>query len=317
MKPMKVEELFHTNRSVLEELEHPLFTNHNVRVIIKRDDLIDDLVSGNKWRKLKYNLLQMEALGKTGVLTFGGAFSNHLLATAAAAKRSEVSSVGIVRGDELNRDSNHTLRMCHDLGMELVFVSRSEYAQRNDQEYLSVLKTVHNDLYLIPEGGANFYGMIGCQEIVKEINTPFDAIFVAQGTATTSCGIASVIDDARLYVVPALKGFDAIAEMGKIYKQAVFESEYIDELNEKTTVLSEYHFGGYGKYTSELLEFIRAMYQQIGLKLDPVYTGKTFFALYDQVKKGVLDGQTVVFVHTGGLNGVKGIEEKSKIKLFD
>lgn len=314
---MKVAELFHKDNSVLEQLEHPLFESHDVRVLVKRDDLIDDVVSGNKWRKLKYNLLQMEALGKLGVLTFGGAFSNHLIATAAAAQRSGVRAIGIVRGDELNSESNDTLKKCHELGMELVFVSRSEYANRNDHEYLSTLKTVHNDLYLIPEGGANFYGMVGCQEIVKEIDTPFDAIFVAQGTATTSCGIGSVLGDAHLYVVPALKGFDSISEMEKIYGQAAFESEFIEELNEKTTVLSDYHFGGYGKYTNELLEFIKSIHLQTGLKLDPVYTGKTFFALIDQIKEGVFNGKSVVFVHTGGLNGVKGIETRSGFKLFD
>lgn len=314
---MKVAELFHKDNSVLEQLEHPLFESHDVRVLVKRDDLIDDVVSGNKWRKLKYNLLQMEALGKLGVLTFGGAFSNHLIATAAAAHKSGVRAIGIVRGDELNSESNDTLKKCHELGMELVFVSRSEYANRNDHEYLSTLKTVHNDLYLIPEGGANFYGMVGCQEIVKEIDTPFDAIFVAQGTATTSCGIGSVLGDAHLYVVPALKGFDSISEMEKIYGQAAFESEFIEELNEKTTVLSDYHFGGYGKYTNELLEFIKSIHLQTGLKLDPVYTGKTFFALIDQIKEGVFNGKSVVFVHTGGLNGVKGIETRSGFKLFD
>jgi 1-aminocyclopropane-1-carboxylate deaminase len=314
---MKVADLFHNNRSVLERLEHPLFTAHNTQVMIKRDDLIDELVSGNKWRKLKYNLLQMESLGKSGVLTFGGAYSNHLIATAKAANRAGVKSIGIVRGDELNPASNETLKQCDEFGMKLVFVSREEYANRNDPEYLSVLKTAHNDLYLIPEGGANFYGMIGCQEIVKEIDQSFNAIFVAQGTTTTSCGIASVLDNSTLYVVPVLKGFDSIREMGKIYDSAAFDTEFIDELNDRTIVLSEYHFNGYGKYTPELLEFIQMIYLTTGLKLDPIYTGKAFFALFDMVKVGAFDDQTVVFVHTGGLNGVKGVEERSGVQLFD
>ncbi len=123
---MKITELFHTNRSTLEKLEHSTFTAHDVRVLVKRDDLIDDLVSGNKWRKLKYNLMQMKALGKSGVLTFGGAYSNHLIATAAAANRSGIKAVGVVRGDELHRGSNDTLRLCDELGMELKFVSRAE-----------------------------------------------------------------------------------------------------------------------------------------------------------------------------------------------
>lgn len=314
---MKSAELFNTNKSVLQELNHPLFTKHCTRIFVKRDDLIDARVSGNKWRKLRYNLLQMEALGKSGVLTFGGAYSNHLIAVASAASKLGVKSIGIVRGDELTAESNDNLKNCQELGMELLFISRLEYGNRNDPEYLSTLKAAYHDLYLVPEGGANFYGMVGCQEIVKEINIAFDAIFVSQGTATTSCGIASVLDRAELYVVPALKGFESINEMAKVYEYAAFTSEYIDELKSRITVLSNYHFGGYGKYTIDLLEFIRSIYQSTGLRLDPIYTGKAFFALYDQIKNGIFDDRTVVFVHTGGLAGIKGIEEKSGFKIFN
>ncbi len=314
---MKITELFHTNRSTLEKLEHSTFTAHDVRVLVKRDDLIDDLVSGNKWRKLKYNLMQMKALGKSGVLTFGGAYSNHLIATAAAANRSGIKAVGVVRGDELHLGSNDTLRLCDELGMELKFVSRSEYSERNDHEYLSGLKSIYKDLYIIPEGGANFYGMIGCQEIIKEIDHSFDSIFVAQGTATTSCGIASALGDAQLFVVPVLKGFNSIEEMNRLYKRAAFDTGFLNDFDSQVKVLADYHFGGYAKHNTELLDFIRMIYRDTGLKLDPIYTGKTFFALFDQVVKGGLDGQTIVFVHTGGLNGVKGVEKQSGIKIFE
>lgn len=314
---MRTEELFDTSGSILERLYHPLFEQHNVKVYIKRDDLIDPLVSGNKWRKLKYNLLQMESLGKKGVLTFGGAYSNHLVATAAASNKAGVRSVGIVRGNELNPQSNDTLMNCASLGMELIFVSRSEYADKEDQEYLTTLKTVHNDLYLVPEGGANFYGIIGCQEIVKEITVDFDAIFVAQGTTATSCGVLNALSDQRLYSVPVLKGFDAEFEMKRLLSKSGFDDDYQEEIFSRSTILGDYHFGGYGKYNTELLEFIIDIYKETGLKLDPIYTGKSFFAMYNMISKGELDGQTLVFVHTGGLQGVKGIESLSGVKLFD
>lgn len=314
---MRSPDLFDTKRSVLEELNHPLFVQHDVRVLVKRDDLIDDDVSGNKWRKLKYNLLQMDSLGKKGVLTFGGAYSNHLVATASAANKAGVRSVGIVRGNELNTESNDTLKRCAELGMQMAFVSRQEYSEKNDSEYLSVLKTVHSDLYIVPEGGANFYGMIGCQEIVKEIDEEFDAVFIAQGTTTTSCGVLSAMKDQKLYVVPVLKGFDSLAEMKILFSRSGFDEGFQELLFSKCQVLDEYHFGGYGKYTAELLDFIRKVHVDTGLKLDPIYTGKTFYALMDQVSKGYLDGKTVVFIHTGGLQGVTGIEKREGITLFD
>lgn len=313
---MRQLELFDTKRSVVELLSHPLFEKHKVTVMVKRDDLIDPEVSGNKWRKLKYNLLQMNGLGKKGVLTFGGAFSNHLLATASAANKAGVRSVGIVRGNELNSDSNETLKNCSDLGMELVFVSREEYSNRNDQEYLSLLKTVHHDLYIIPEGGANFYGIIGCQEIIEEIDVKFDAVFVAQGTTATSCGILSALNGPHLYVVPVLKGFDSKTEMENLLNVSGFDEEYRSEQMKDCTVLDDYHFGGYGKYNEDLLNFIQNIYTETGLKLDPVYTGKALYALMDQVSKSKLDGQKVIFVHTGGLQGIDGIEHRSGVKLF-
>lgn len=314
---MNVQELFNTNRSLLERLNLPQLNKHNVKLFVKRDDLIDPEVSGNKWRKLKFSLLQMEELGKNGILTFGGAYSNHLVATASAANKAGVRSVGIVRGNELKPDSNDTLKRCAELGMELVFVSREEYAGKNDPDYLATLKTVHNDLYLVPEGGSNYYGMIGCQEIVREIDEEFDVVFVAQGTTTTSCGILSALQDQSLYAVPVLKGFDSKSEMRALFSKAGFDPDYQKELFEKCKILDDFHFGGYGKYTQELLEFIRVIFKETGLKLDPVYTGKAFFALVDMVQRGELDGKTVVFIHTGGLQGVKGIEKRAGIQLFD
>lgn len=314
---MDISQLFNTDLSITQQIEHPLFNERTVKVYVKRDDLIDPYVSGNKWRKLKYNLLQLKTLGKNGVLTFGGAYSNHLLATAYAANKAGVKSVGLVRGDELNVNSNETLSNCADLGMELRFLSREEYQKRNDKDYISAIMSEKTDLLFVPEGGANYYGMIGCQEIIKEVDEDFDAVFVAQGTTTTSCGILTSLKNELLYVVPVLKGFDSVAEMKKVLLSGGMDLSYVDDVLKNCRVLSEYHFGGYGKYTDELIEFIRDIYQTTGLKLDPIYTGKAFYAMFDQIKSGNLDGQSVLFIHTGGLQGVAGVEDKLGTKLFD
>lgn len=295
--------IFDTSKSVLERVELPLFKAKEVEVYAKRDDLIHDLVSGNKWRKLKYNLAQARQNKAEGVFTFGGAFSNHLLATASACKELGFKSIGFVRGEELNVNSNETLRKCNEVGMKLVFLDRVEYGMRNDYEYIKELKNEYPNCYAIPEGGANYYGIIGCQEIWREIPFAPDHLFVAQGTATTSCGLASGNrDHTRIHVVPALKGFDSHGEMLKILELFTGNPEISEEYLAWVNVHEGFHFGGYARYTDELLDFIRMVYQKSGLPLDHVYTGKAFYALYKWIESSVdLAGQKIVFLHTGGL----------------
>ena len=299
-----MEQLFDTKKSILQELSSDLLRTHNVRLYVKRDDLIDQNVSGNKWRKLKYNVLQ--ALNKKcdTILTFGGAFSNHLVATAAACKKTGLKSIGIVRGEELNENSNETLKKCVEFGMLLKFVSRSEYQLKSDDLYLKDLHLEYPSSYIVPEGGSNFYGLIGCQEIIKEIKENFDQVFVAQGTSATSCGIIlSLSRNTFLNVVPVLKNYDSLSEMRRLLNYSLFDEEITEELLNKVFVHSDAHFGGYGKFNKELIDFINQVNQEYNLPLDYVYTGKVFYQIIKMIQSGELENQSVLFVHTGGLQG--------------
>lgn len=288
----------------LEKIEHPLFDEKNVQVFVQRDDLIHPLVSGNKWRKLKYNLLAWKNSKKEGVLTFGGAYSNHLLATAAACQLENIPCIGMVRGEELNPQSNATLAQCSALGMRLIFMDRMTYQMREDKQFIEELSYEYPNYYIIPEGGANYYGMIGCQEIVKDFPSDIQAVFVAQGTTTTSSGILLGLSEQQsLFVVPALKGFDVAAEMEHRWRYAGFPDELWEEKQIQLQIKTVDQFGGYGKWNEELIQFIKGFYQLTKIPLDVVYTGKAMYALMEEIKRDRFNHQQVVFVHTGGLQG--------------
>ena len=309
--------MLNTSQSILQAIEIPSLKNRGVSLFVKRDDLIHETISGNKWRKLKYNIESCVVKKKQGILTFGGAYSNHLIATASACQKAGIKSIGIVRGDELTSESNETLKACSELDMELVFVSRSDYKMRIEKAYTEGLSIKYPNYLIVPEGGANYHGMIGCQEILKEIKFKPDHIFVAQGTTTTSCGLAlGLNEEQKIHVVPVLKSFDSLGEMRNLYMQCGMDNDWIEQLLRNVKVHDEYHFGGYGKYSSELLEFIREFYLSYKLKLDPIYTGKTMFALMNEIQNKSFDNSKVIFIHTGGIQGKSGIEEKSGELLF-
>ncbi|WP_343747733.1 pyridoxal-phosphate dependent enzyme [Fluviicola sp.] len=296
-------ELFDTSKSILQEIKLDEATFGKVKLLVKRDDLIHPEVSGNKWRKLKYNIELAQFQKKDGILTFGGAYSNHLLATASACNRAGLKSIGLVRGEELNTSSNENLKRCSELGMELKFISRAEYDDRNDKIAQEAWKEEYPFYLLVPEGGSNFYGMAGCQELWKELPDEVDHLFVAQGTTATSCGLAAGRKEHTcMHVVPALKGFDALREMRKLLFPFLVDPDAIEESLSRVEVHPDFHFGGYGKWNEELLDFIRFCEQTYDLPLDKVYTGKAFFALIEWLKlQQFQTPQTVVFLHTGGL----------------
>jgi len=303
--------MFDVSKSLLQKLELNELNTQSIELFVKRDDLIDEHVSGNKWRKLKFNVEQAKSLKKNGILTFGGAYSNHLVATAAACHKSGLKAIGIVRGDELNETSNPTLRQCVDFGMELHFVSRLDYAARYEKSYHEELNFEFPNYLIVPEGGANYYGMIGCQEILKETPNDFDYVFVAQGTTTTSIGLALAIpENSNLMVVPVLKGFDSLSEMKSLLGYTGFEVSMIEDVLAKVIVLDEYHFGGYGKYTDELLDFMEQIYSGTQLPLDPIYTGKVLYAIQDWVLKNDIKNKRILFIHTGGIQGGNTIAKK-------
>lgn len=265
---------------------------------MKRDDLIHPIISGNKIRKLKFNLKEALRNECAAIITFGGAYSNHLIASAAAGKELGIPVIGKVRGEELTIDSNAILRHCHELGMKLEFLTRSDFTAQKHQSGL--VEQNGSSCWVIPEGGANIEGIQGCAEIVTELDQDYDYYVVAQGTTTTSLGLLkSIPENAKLIVVPVLKGFDVQKEMRRLLQDDVlFES-----LSSKLIIWDTYHHGGYAKTSPELLSFIDAFHLHNNFQIEPVYTGKVFYALNDVLtkEKELFAGKSVLVLHTGGV----------------
>lgn len=279
---------------------------------VKRDDLIDPVISGNKWRKLKYNIERAERNKNEGILTFGGAYSNHLIATAQAAYQFGLKAIGIVRGDELNPTSNETLRSCSKLGMELFFVSRDEYKSRNDKAYQSQLHDQFENYWIVPEGGANYYGAVGCQEIVTELDHTYDHIYVAMGTGTTAAGILSATTSPTIvHGVSSLKGDFLFNEVEKMIWQLIIDDVAIKRYMDRFKLNDRSHFGGYGKTEALLFRLIRSFFEQTGVPLEPIYTGKALFALTRDIAEGrVKHNEQILFIHSGGLQGGRTYKEE-------
>jgi len=263
---------------------------------IKRDDLIDPFISGNKWRKLKYILLDAQKQGKKHLITFGGAYSNHLLATAAAAAQNNLKATAFVRGEKVN---NEILTLCKLFGMELRFVDRETYKNKHSlfQQHFGT----NTDAYFIDEGGASEEATIGCTEIVNELTEPFDYIFCAAGTGTTAAGLLNGINKnhlkTELHVIPVLKG-------GSFIKDEI--ARYVNDLS-KLHLHTDYHFGGYAKTTPQLIALIKDFCAKTGMLIDPVYTGKMCYAIIDLLEKSeIAKDARILAIHTGGLFGILG-----------
>ncbi len=305
--------MYDISKSIEQALSIGRFNKRNVNLFIKRDDLIDNDVSGNKWRKLKYNIEHVLQNNFKGILTFGGAFSNHLLAVASACNKYNLKSIGIVRGEELNNDSNFLIKRCYELGMELVFVSREKYRLRNDYDFRNELKYTYPEMYIVPEGGANYLGMIGCQEILNDCKRDYDHVFLALGTGTTAAGIASSLQgDTILHVVTALKGIDVHQTLMSLYKSFGFSDLQINEWLQIIVPHENSHWGGYGKTAEELLKRIIAFKNETDIDIDPIYTGKVWTAMEDWIEKENITNSNVLFIHTGGVFG--GYEIISKLR---
>jgi 1-aminocyclopropane-1-carboxylate deaminase len=291
--------------SALEPFYLPLANNTKLKLFVKRDDLIDPLISGNKLRKLEGNLMAAKDAGAAQIITFGGAYSNHLLASASAANALDIPIIGKVRGEELNENSNPMLLKFNQLGMELNFINRSNFKESKYQSGLSIDQD--KPTWFIPEGGANPEGILGCTNIYTEAvaqnnNQHFDAVFLAQGTTTTSLGIlASILPTTQLFVVPVLKGFHSLEEMQALAAKAK-QNPLTTHLHfpfEQVRVLDTYHHGGYAKTSPELDAFIAQFNQTAQFPIEATYTGKALFALAAQLND--LVGENVLFIHTGGV----------------
>ncbi len=279
--------------------------NQKITLAIKREDLIHPFVSGNKFRKLKYNLLQAKSENKTTLLTFGGAYSNHISAVAFAGKENNFETIGIIRGEELENkiSENPTLKFAKENGMKFEFISRELYRNKEDLVYLENLKSKYGDFYIIPEGGTNELAVKGCEEILTELDHQFDYICTCVGTAGT---IAGIINRSKSH--QKILGFSAL-------KGVIFDEEIHKFAPNKKNwqIIEDYNFGGYAKITPELIEFINEFYQKYKIPLDPIYTGKLLFGVIDLInKKYFLENSKILVIHTGGIQGIAGMNVKNK-----
>ncbi|MGG6230302.1 1-aminocyclopropane-1-carboxylate deaminase/D-cysteine desulfhydrase [Tenacibaculum sp. SDUM215027] len=294
-----------------QQIHLPILTTKGIELFVKREDTIHPFVSGNKFRKLKYNIEEAKRQEKDTLLTFGGAFSNHIAATATAGKIAGFKTIGIIRGDELGKNlettlsQNATLKNAHDNGMQFKFVSREAYRNKTSEAFINQLKKEFGDFYLVPEGGTNALAVQGCEEILTNEDEKFDYICCAVGTGGTISGlINSAKKHQKIIGFPALKGGFLVDEIKPFVNR-----------NNHWSLQKEYHFGGYGKYTEELIRFINQFKEQTGILLDPLYTGKMLFGILDLVAKDIFPRDSkILVIHTGGLQGIAGVNQKLKNK---
>ena len=274
---------------------------------MKREDELHPYISGNKYRKLKYNLIEAKAAGANTLLSFGGAFSNHISALAYAGKKYGFQTIGVIRGEELGADlemtlkNNTTLQQAFENGMRFKFISRANYRYKQTDDFIAALRQEFGNFYLVPEGGTNDLAIKGCEEILTEMDQDYDFICVAAGTGGTISGlINSAFDRQKILGFPSLKG--------------VFLEDEIEKLSpakKNWELIHDYHFGGYAKINENLISFINDFYQQTTIPLDPVYTGKMMFGIADMIKNKYFNRNCkILAIHTGGLQGISGMNQR-------
>lgn len=277
----------------------PILNEKEVSLVVKREDLIHPFISGNKFRKLKYNLLEALDSELRTIVTFGGAYSNHIAATAYAGKAYGLRTVGIIRGEELagNWRENPTLTQAHANGMQFRFVSRSQYRDKTDKVLYKSLQDEIGPFYTVPEGGTNALAVKGCEEILTGADRDFDVICSSVGTGGTLAGIINSSGSRQQIVgFASLKGDFLTKDIRNFAAKGNW------------TLNTDYHFGGYAKVTGTLIESINNFKDRTGIPTDPVYTGKMVFGILDLVKRDYFKpGTTILAIHTGGLQGIAGM----------
>ena len=282
---------------------------NNIELFIKREDKLHPIISGNKFRKLKYNLAEAKKQNHTTLVTFGGAFSNHILAVAGAGFEFGFKTIGVIRGEELENkiNENPTLQKAKQLGMQFYFVSRTVYREKETISFIKHLQEKFGRFFLIPEGGTNQLAIKGCEEILTNFDkTYFTHIACAIGTGGTISGLINSSNKNQQVI-----GFSSL--------KGSFLSDVIRNFASKTNwnSIEEYHFGGYGKVTNELIQFLNSFFLQTNIPLDPIYTGKMVFGVLDLINKDYFpENSKILMIHTGGLQGIKGmniaLENKNK-----
>lgn len=295
-----------------ENQKIPIHFPNGIELFIKREDLLHPVISGNKFRKLKYNLAEAKRLGYKKLLTFGGAFSNHIVAVAGAGKEFGFETIGIIRGEELEEkiNENPSLAVAEQFGMKFVFVSRDAYRLKESPEFLEELQSKFGDFYLLPEGGTNELAIKGCEEILSELDSEFSYVCTSVGTGGTVSGIINGSSSHQNII-----GFSSL-------KGDFLQKDIAKFANQKNwTINCEYHFGGYGKVTNELIGFINSFYKQYEIPLDPIYTGKMMFGILDLIQNEFFPlNSKILAIHTGGLQGIAGmnlkLEKSGKTKII-
>ena len=300
--------------SPLQELSHPLLFTKSVRVFIKREDLIHPELGGNKWRKLKNNIETYQHGSYTALLTFGGAYSNHIFATAAAGKHYNIPTIGIIRGEE-HLPLNPVLQYAIDCGMHIEYMDRATYRNKDDDGIIEKLKAKYGQkIYVLPEGGSNSYAIRGCMEISKEIiaqtqrgNAPLH-VCVACGTGCTMAGLIHGFYQHKgrsattVLGFPALKGDFMERQINK-WLSANLSLKAVDS-GLSWSIIKNYHFGGYAKTQPTLLSFIENFYEEFAIQLDKIYTGKMMYGLWDLIANNYFEkGSVIVALHTGRSSG--------------
>lgn len=282
-------------QTLIQEIQHTTLKEANVRLLIKREDLNHPFVTGNKWWKLKYNLEEAERLPQKTILTFGGAFSNHIYSTAAAAHELNMKSIGIIRGEE-TLPLNPTLAFASKMNMKLHYMDRETYRTKDNVEFIDHLRNTFGDFYMIPEGGTNQLAVKGIDEFSKQLDFDFDYLCCPVGTGGTLAGLISGLDTQKQII-----GFSSL-KGGDFLKQEV--EQYVGTGKSNWRIETSYHFGGYGKQTRSLFNFIRSFETQHRIPFEQVYTGKMMFGIFDLIQKNYFKpGSLILAIHTGGLQG--------------
>jgi 1-aminocyclopropane-1-carboxylate deaminase len=298
--------------SPLQEVNHPLLKQKKVTLSVKRDDLLQSDISGNKWRKLKFNLIESRKQEINHLVSFGGAYSNHIHALAAAGYHFGFKTSAIIRG-EPHYANNPTLKQAQQWGMQLHFVSRKEYKYRENIQYLDALQTYFPEALLIPEGGSSPFALPGvielCEELKLQSNKRIDHIFTATGSGGTLAGLIAGFSNNHNHYSTTITGI-------AVLKQADYLVANINNLLQESKqtdlndwhLLTQFHGGGYAKINSELRDFCLQFEQQTQIPIEPIYTGKMFYALFELIKHNHFKpGDNIIALHTGGLQGLKGL----------
>jgi 1-aminocyclopropane-1-carboxylate deaminase len=293
---IKLEKTF--NPSILTRINDPLLAQFQIELWMKRDDLLHPVISGNKWRKLKYIIDHALSLGADTLISMGGAYSNHLHALAYAGKVLGLKTIGLVRGEQPEA-LTPTLQDMENWGMELKFVSRADYRLLRQYKKWQALPDIKPRQYWVPEGGAQTLALKGVAELVAEIGIPCDTLCVPCGTGTTLAGIIEAVPQ---YV--SVLGFAALKNAGFLTAEV---EAMLSQSRDNWQINLDYHFGGFAKSSEELSAFIEDFELKTTIPLDPVYTGKMMYAIYDLIKKHYFKpGERIIAVHTGGLQGKRG-----------